>query len=225
MKPQIFFVTGTDTNVGKTQITSAFLVLANTQNISTLGLKPVAAGCQQTEQGLCNDDALILQSCSSVKLPYVQINPVALLEPVSPHIAAQKERRVLSADRLAGFCRGSFRLADLTLVEGAGGWRVPINPSETMADLARILNLPIILVVGMRLGCLNHALLTLDAIHHDGLNLAGWVANCVDANMRALDENILSLQQKISAPCLGVVPFIEQPAPEKITRYLSLPNL
>jgi dethiobiotin synthetase len=225
MSRKTFFVTGTDTDVGKTQITAGLLHLANTQGLSTIGLKPVAAGCEKTEQGLRNQDALLLQAISSVKLPYEQINPITLIEPVSPHIAAQKEKRLLSADRLSGFCRSSFRMADFTLIEGAGGWRVPINPSETMADLVRVLQVPVILVVGMRLGCLNHALLTIEAIRQDGLPLVAWVANCVDANMRALDENIQTLQQRIPAPCLGVVPFIDQPTPEKIAKYLCLPTL
>jgi dethiobiotin synthetase len=225
MSKKTFFITGTDTDVGKTQIAAGLLHLANSQGLSTLGLKPVAAGCEKTDQGLRNQDALLLQAVSSVKLVYEQINPVTLIEPVSPHIAAQKEKRILSADRLAGFCRSSFRMADFTLIEGAGGWRVPINPSETMADLVRVLQMPVILVVGMRLGCLNHALLTVDAIRQDGLPLVAWVANCVDANMRALDENILTLQQRIPAPCLGVVPFMDQPTPEKIAKYLCLPTL
>lgn len=225
MSKKPFFITGTDTDVGKTQVAAGLLHLANTQGLSTIGLKPVAAGCEKTEQGLRNQDALLLQAVSSVKLPYEQINPVTLIEPVSPHIAAQKEKRTLSADRLAGFCRSSFRMADFTLIEGAGGWRVPINPLETMADLVRVLQMPVILVVGMRLGCLNHALLTVEAIRQDGLPLVAWVANCVDANMRALDENIQTLQQRIPAPCLGVVPFMDQPAPEKIAEYLSLPIL
>lgn len=225
MSKKTFFITGTDTDVGKTQIAAGLLHLANSQGLSTLGLKPVAAGCEKTDQGLRNQDALLLQAVSSVKLVYEQINPVTLIEPMSPHIAAQKEKRILSADRLAGFCRSSFRMADFTLIEGAGGWRVPINPSETMADLVRVLQMPVILVVGMRLGCLNHALLTVEAIRQDGLPLVAWVANCVDANMRALDENIQTLQQRIPAPCLGVVPFMDQPTPGKIAQYLSLPIL
>ncbi len=224
MSKKTFFVTGTDTNVGKTQVAAGLLHLANTRGLSSIGLKPVAAGCEKTSEGLRNQDALLLQSASSVKLPYEQINPVALIEPVSPHIAAQKEKRILSADRLAGFCRSSFRMAEMTLIEGAGGWRVPINPSETMADLVKIMQLPVILVVGMRLGCLNHALLTVEAIRQDGLSLVAWVANTVDANMQALDDNILTLRQRIPAPCLGVVPFMAEPTPEKIAQYLLLPD-
>lgn len=222
MSKKVFFVTGTDTHVGKTCVTAGFLQLAKQQGLSSLGLKPVAAGCEETQEGLRNEDALLLQSVSSLQLPYEQINPIALRAPLSPHIAAQHERRILSADRLAGFCRGSFRLADFTLVEGAGGWRVPINSSETMADLARILNLPVILVVGMRLGCINHALLTVEAIRQDGLSLAGWVANQLDPQMLAFEENLHTLRQRIPSPCLGVVPFLTQVSPDQVAGHLSL---
>jgi dethiobiotin synthetase len=219
-----FFIAGTDTHVGKTCVAAGLLKLAQQRGMSSLGLKPVAAGCEETEEGLRNDDALALMAASSVKLRYEQINPVALKSAVSPHIAAQREKRVLSADRLAGFCRSSFRLADFTLIEGAGGWRVPINPTETMANLAQILRLPVILVVAVRLGCLNHALLTLDAIRQDGLALAGWVANLVDPDMDAQQENIMTLMQKIPAPCLGVVPFLSSADADIIASHLTLPE-
>lgn len=209
MAKKAFFITGTDTNVGKTLIASGLLVAANNMGLTTAALKPVAAGCEKTDAGLRNSDALLLQSVITEPMAYEQINPIALEAAIAPHIAAQQEKRVLSADRLAGFCRGSLNQANVTLIEGAGGWRVPLNPSETLADLARILRLPVILVVGVRLGCINHALLTVEAIRNDGLTLAGWVANCVDADMPALQENIQSLAARIPAPCLGVVPWLE----------------
>ena len=130
-------------------------------------------------------------------------------------------RRMLSADRIAGFCRGSLTQADFTLVEGAGGWRVPLNPRETMADLAQLLQLPVILVVGVRLGCISHALLTVDAIRNDGLPLAGWVANCVDADMPVLQENIESLAARILAPCLAVIPWLASPTPENVAAAID----
>lgn len=208
MSKSAFFITGTDTDVGKTFIAASLLVAAKEQNLSTAALKPIAAGCENTAEGLRNSDALLLQSVITQSLAYEQINPIALTSAIAPHIAAQQEKRNLSADRLAGFCRGSLHSADFTLVEGAGGWRVPISPRETMADLAKILHLPVILVVGMRLGCINHALLTVEAIRNDGLMLAGWVANCIDPNMPALEENIDSLCARIPAPCMAVVPRI-----------------
>ncbi len=225
MSKKTFFITGTDTHVGKTSVATGLLKLAQQQGLSSLGLKPVAAGCDEAAEGLRNEDALALMAASSVKLRYEQINPVALKSAVSPHIAAQREKRVLSADRLAGFCRSNFRVADFTLVEGAGGWRVPINPTETMANLAQVLQLPVILVVAVRLGCLNHALLTLEAIRQDGLPLAGWVANLVDPDMDAQQENIMTLMQKIPAPCLGVVPFLSSADADIIASHLTLPEI
>lgn len=220
MAKKTFFIAGTDTNVGKTLVAAGLLVAAKNMGLTTAALKPVAAGSEKTEAGLRNADALLLQSVITEPFVYEQINPIALEAAIAPHIAAQQEKRVLSADRLAGFCRGSLNQANLTLIEGAGGWRVPLNPSETMADLARILRLPVILVVGVRLGCINHALLTIEAIRNDGLILAGWVANCVDVEMPVLEENIQSLMTRIPAPCLGVVPWLDQAQPEKVATAL-----
>ncbi len=222
MAKHAFFITGTDTDAGKTLVATGLLAAARARGLSTAGLKPVAAGCEATEQGLRNSDALLLQAQTSIDLYYEQINPVALAAPIAPHIAAQREKRNLSADRLAGFCRSSLRLADFTLVEGAGGWRVPLNPSETLADLARVLQLPVILVVGMRLGCINHALLTAEAIRNDGLQLAGWVANLRDADMPVLQENIDTLKARLPAPCLGVVPVLQNPSAELAAEHLDL---
>jgi len=222
MAKHAFFITGTDTDAGKTLVATGLLAAARARGLSTAGLKPVAAGCAATQQGLRNSDALLLQAQTSIDLVYEQINPIALAAPIAPHIAAQREKRALSADRLAGFCRGSLRQADFTLVEGAGGWRVPLNPSETLADLARVLQLPVILVVGMRLGCINHALLTAEAIRSDGLPLAGWVANVLDPDMVALDENIQTLNGRLPAPCLGIVPYMEVPSAEQAALSLQL---
>lgn len=223
MAKKHFFIAGTDTNVGKTLIAAGLLVAAKQQGLRTAALKPIAAGCETTAAGLRNDDALLLQSVITEPLAYEQINPIALQAAIAPHIAAQLEKRLLSADRIAGFCRGSLMQADFTLVEGAGGWRVPLNPRETMADLVRILQLPVILVVGVRLGCINHALLTVEAIRNDGLHLAGWVANCVDAGMPALPENIDSLRARIPAPCLGVVPWLVSPTPAQVADVIDHP--
>lgn len=221
MAKKQYFVAGTDTNVGKTLISAGLLLVAKRQGLRTAALKPVAAGCEKTEAGLRNEDALMLQSVMTEPLTYEQINPIALSSAIAPHIAAQQERRMLSADRIAGFCRGSLTQADFTLVEGAGGWRVPLNPRETMADLAQVLQLPVILVVGVRLGCISHALLTVEAIRNDGLPLAGWVANCVDADMPVLQENIESLAARIPAPCLAVIPWLASPTPENVAAAID----
>ncbi len=206
-----YFVAGTDTGVGKTLVTAALLEAAKQRGLRSLGLKPLAAGGDDVNGRLCNEDALMLQQHSSLSLPYQQVNPVLLQEAIAPHIAAQHEGRPLSTDRLAGFCRGAMmQPTDLLLVEGAGGWRVPLNHRQTLADLARELQLPVILVVGMRLGCLNHALLTAEAIERDGLPLAGWVANQVDPAMSCYAENRDTLSAMLRAPLLGELPFQEQ---------------
>lgn len=215
MSKKAFFITGTDTDAGKTLVTTGLLVAAKNLGLSTAALKPVAAGCEQTANGLRNSDALQLQAAMTTQFVYEQINPVALQAAIAPHIAAQQEKRSLSADRLTGFCRSVLNQADVTLVEGAGGWRVPINPRETMADLAKNLQLPVILVVGMRLGCLSHALLSFEAIARDGLQIAGWVANCIDGDMPVLAENIDSLRVRLPVPCLGVVPHLAEPTAEQ----------
>lgn len=199
-KSGTFFIAGTDTDAGKTTLACGWL--KQHASASCYGLKPVAAGATETADGLRNDDALRLMAASGIKLSYQQVNPVLLLEPASPHLAAQQEKRRLSVDRLLGYVRGTLmaRRADLVLVEGAGGWLVPLNERETLADFARELNVPVVLVVGMKLGCLNHALLTVEAIERSGVTLAGWVANPLAQPMPWLEENIKTLEQRIDAP-------------------------
>lgn len=205
-----YFITGTDTDVGKTLVTAALLQAAHNEGQTAYGLKPVAAGCEAGPDGLRNDDALLLQRYSNVPLSYSQINPVALAAAKAPHLAAMEEGRQLSLQRLEGFCRGTLmHRADWRFIEGAGGWRVPLNASESLSGLPARLQVPVILVVGMRLGCLNHALLTAEAIVRDGLTLAGWVANSCTPQMASLAENILTLRAALPAPCLGELPFLE----------------
>ena len=220
-----YFVTGTDTDIGKTLVCEALLHKAAQQGLRTIGLKPLAAGAVDTGQGLQNEDALRLQQAATIKLPYSQVNPVALAEAIAPHIAAQKAGKVLSASRLAGFVRGAMmQSADLRLVEGAGGWLVPLNPREMLSELPRQLQLDVILVVGMKLGCLNHALLTARAIAADGLNLAGWVATQVDADMPVSEENLASLKSLLPAPCLGYIPYQADIDGEKASAFVTLPQ-
>ncbi|MFP5440613.1 MAG: dethiobiotin synthase [Gammaproteobacteria bacterium] len=206
-KRRTFFIAGTDTGVGKTHVACTLLQAFARTGQSTLGLKPVASGCTATADGLRNDDALALIAAATVKLPYAQVNPCAFAAPVSPHIAAARENRRVRVAQLAGLVRGAVMQAraDITLVEGAGGWRVPLNNEETLADLARELQAPVILVVGLRLGCINHALLTAEAIRRDGLQLAGWVANAIDPQMEARDEVVATLRSALGAPLLGLV--------------------
>ncbi|MGI9280668.1 MAG: dethiobiotin synthase [Endozoicomonas sp.] len=206
--PRTFFVTGTDTDAGKTFVTCAMLQAANEKGLKTLALKPVAAGSDDTPDGPRNDDALNLMSAMNIEMGYSQVNPVLFEPPIAPHIAAQEEGRRVTVDRLTGFCRGALMTRhDLSFIEGAGGWRVPLNDREMLADLAKEMNLPVILVVGMKLGCISHALLTVESILQSGCTLAGWVANQIDPNMSRFQENVETLQRTINAPCLGVVPW------------------
>jgi dethiobiotin synthetase len=223
MAAKTFFITGTDTDAGKTLIATGILRHAADQGLSTLALKPIAAGCVMTPEGLRNDDALKLQQAMTLELPYEQINPVALEPAIAPHIAAGQVGKRLLVSQLEGYCRGTLmQKADLAIIEGAGGWRVPLNRVETLAGLAKALNIPVILVVGVKLGCINHALLTAEAIANDGLNLAGWVANQLDADMPCFDENLGTLKSLIHAPCLGVVPFLDSPCAEAVSAYLDM---
>jgi dethiobiotin synthetase len=224
MAKQWLFITGTDTDVGKTVVACGLLAAANQQGLRTAAIKPVAAGCEVTEQGMTNSDALQLQAAASHKLSYQQINPIALVPAIAPHIAAAEAGVRMSASRLVGYCRGvSLMPVDLVVIEGAGGWRVPINSRETLADVARELECAVVVVVGMRLGCLNHALLTMEAIRRDGLQIAGWVANILDTDMPRLQENIDTLKQCINEPCLGTVPRLDDLSPEQVAKFLTVP--
>lgn len=226
MNKKVFFITGTDTEVGKTTVSCGILANARSQGLRTAAIKPVAAGCEESPDGPRNDDALGLQAVVTLEMPYHQVNPVALMPAVAPHIAAAEAGKRLSADRLAGFCRGVLmQSVDLVVIEGAGGWRVPLNERETFADVAKELDCAVILVVAMRLGCLNHALLSAEAIYRDGLRLAGWVANSVDPDMPRLEENIATLRDRLAAPCLGVVPRLADPTPELVGQHLQLKEI
>jgi dethiobiotin synthetase len=222
----VFFVAGTDTDVGKTFVACALLTAANERGLSTAAVKPIAAGCESTPEGLRNEDALALQEAMSLDLPYQQVNPVAFEPPIAPHIAAARVGKSVSADRLLGFCRGVImKRADFTLIEGAGGWRVPLNARETLAKLPVELKVPVILVVGMKLGCINHAILTAEAIRRDGLQLAGWVANTPESEMSCYEENIETLKSLMPCPCLGEIPRLEGAGAEQAAQYLSIDTL
>ena len=219
---QAYFITGTDTDAGKTTITAGLLYAAKQQQCSTLAMKPVASGCEMTAEGLRNSDALALIAQSTLRLPYPQINPYAFAPAIAPHIAAHEagvELRVTDLYQAAQVILQEQ--ADFTLIEGAGGWRVPISATEYLSDFAVALNLPVILVVGVKLGCINHALLTVEAIRNDGLELAGWVANVIDPDCARLAENIEFLKQHISAPCLAEVPHLESAGAEQIAVHLQ----
>lgn len=231
MTRKTIFVTGTDTDVGKTRVAAALLECARQAGLKTLAMKPVAAGCEQTQAGLRNDDALILQQAITEEIAYEQLNPIALEAALAPHIAAGREGRSLSAQRLVGLCRGlQIKPADLLLIEGAGGWRVPLNHRETLAQLPRELGCDVVMVVSLQLGCINHALLTAEAICADGLRLAGWVANRTrEQSMPAETENIRYLEQHLTqqyrSPLLGVLPWLADPEPAALAQYLTVQPL
>lgn len=211
MMPAVF-IAGTDTGIGKTHAACTLLHALRAAGRSACGMKPVASGCAETPDGLRNDDALALQAASSAPPPYAWINPVALRDPLSPHLAAVHDGvRISLAPMRTAFdqLRGSH---SCVVVEGVGGWLVPLAPGLFAADIARQWQLPVILVVGLRLGCLNHALLSARAIAADGCQLLGWIGNLVDPAMNAQDENLATLRELLPAPCLGVLPHGMTPA-------------
>jgi dethiobiotin synthetase len=222
--PNAFFITGTDTDAGKTFAACSILTAARQEGLTTAAVKPVAAGVIDTPQGKMNEDVLQLSQYCSLSLPSEIMNPACFDEPIAPHIAANRTGRRLFAGDLAMACQQVLAIgADLTLIEGAGGWKVPLNDSETMADIARYLALPVIMVVGMRLGCLNHALLTAQAIEADGLKLAGWIANQTTCRMDYYQENLETLKRLLSAPLLAEIP--QSTTPEAAAASIQLDTL
>ena len=218
-----YFITGTDTGVGKTVITLGLMQHFQQQGKTVAAMKPVASGCEQTPAGLRNDDAVQLLQQSSICLDYDQVNPYAFEPAIAPHIAAAQCGVRIEPEKIRRIYAALTGQADCVLVEGVGGWQVPLDDRLTMADLAVLLGLDIILVVAMRLGCLNHALLTAAAVQSSGLKLAGWVANCLPAvQAEAADENINALKSRISAPLLGIVPVLPRVSPKAVADCLSL---
>ena len=221
-----FFIAGTDTEIGKTTVAAGLLHAARLRGLSTAAAKPVASDCAMTAQGLRNGDALALLGECSLPLDYAEVNPFAFAPAIAPHLAAREVGVELTvAALLEPVQRVLARGADLTLVEGAGGWRVPLAGTESLADLAVALQLPVILVVGVRLGCINHAVLTAEAIARDGLTLAGWVANVVDPATSRLDDNLATLAERLAAPCLGRVPRLAEASPAAVAAHLDLAPL
>ncbi len=215
MKAQGFFVTGTDTGVGKSLVSAALLHAYATLGYRVVGMKPVAAGAELHDGIWCNEDVLQLQAASNltpeVALDAAWVNPYLLRTPVAPHIAADRQGVAIELPRIRDAYEQLAARADVVVVEGAGGFRVPLSATRDSADLVVHLGLPIILVVGMRLGCLNHALLTAEAIAVRGLVLAGWVANRIDPEMAAYDENVAALRTRLAAPLLAELPYAVSP--------------
>ena len=214
-----YFVTGTDTGVGKTLVSCALLHAFAAQGKRVVGMKPVAAGCGEDEQ---HEDVVRLRAASSVQAGRGQVNQYCFQPAVAPHLAAQFVGVLINFSRIVESLDELTGQADEVIVEGAGGFRVPLNATQDSADLVVELGLPVILVVGMRLGCLNHALFTAEAVEARGLKLAGWVANVVDADMAMLNENIDALRQRIAAPLLGIVPYMPQPDARAAAGHLDI---
>ena len=219
MNKTAWFVAGTDTEIGKTFVACALLHALRNQGFSTIGMKPVAAG---TDENGRNDDVEALFAAASVKAPRELISPYLFAPAIAPHIAAVEENRPIDIERIADAFAALRPLADALVVEGVGGFCVPLGPRIDAADLAQRLALPVILVVGMRLGCINHALLSAQAIAARGLPLAGWVANRIDSQMARFDENLESLKERLTAPLLGVIPA--HSTPEQAARLIRLPD-
>ncbi|HEY8355477.1 MAG TPA: dethiobiotin synthase [Methylophilaceae bacterium] len=220
---QGYFITGTDTGVGKTMIAAALIHKIVLAGKRVAGMKPVASGAEPAEGGLLNEDVRQLRAAANVDAPHALVNPYVFAPPIAPHLAARDAGIELSTERVLEAYDGLQALAELVVVEGAGGFLVPLNDRQDMGDLAAALGLPVVLVVGMRLGCINHALLSVAAIEARGLPLAGWVANVVDAGMARLEDNLVSLRQRIDAPCLGLVPHLTAGDFRQVAEYLDLP--
>ena len=218
---QGFFVTGTDTGVGKTLVACALLHAFADAGKSVAGMKPIAAGCEAGRWA----DVDALTGASTVRAPLRTANPYAFEQAVAPHIAAELSGIEIDLEEIVRAYEELSRLADVVVVESAGGFLVPLNARQTSADLAMRLGLPVVLVVGMRLGCLNHALLTRQQIEASGLLCAGWVANCILPDMPYLDGNIRALQQRLACPLLGTVPFQREPVAARVAQLLSIGRL
>ncbi|MFA9274436.1 MAG: dethiobiotin synthase [Candidatus Aquirickettsiella gammari] len=217
-----YFITGTDTEIGKTFITSALLRAFAQQGCSTLGMKPIASGADEINGVLRNEDVDSLVAASTVKAPQEILVPYLMRTPAAPHIVAAMENVKMDVQHIASCYQQAQDLADVVLVEGVGGFCVPLDDETSTVDLAKALCLPVILVVGMRLGCINHALLTAQAINASGLRLAGWVANTVDTEMKFFEENVQALKQRLDAPCLAVMPRLAINEIEQASQYLDL---
>lgn len=206
-----WFVAGTDTGIGKTAVAEALLIALRQRGECAVGMKPVASGCRRTSAGWRSEDAERLQAAGNLPATYADINPYAFEPAIAPHVAAHRANVEIDLSVIASHYARLAAQADWIVVEGAGGWYVPVNHSRRMSDIARAIGLPVILVVGLRLGCINHALLTAAAIRADGLNLAAWIGNSIDPTFDSRDETVVALRERLAAPCAGILPY-EKPA-------------
>ena len=217
-----FYVTGTDTGIGKTIASTALLHALRSQRMRATGMKPVASGCEPSAAGWRNEDALALLAASDPQPLYADLNPYALPLPLAPEIAAREADVAIRLDTLVSAFQRLQDLADAVVVEGVGGWSAPLSATLDQVDLVRVLRLPVVMVVGMRLGCINHARLTARAIAADGCELVGWIANHMDPDMQRQDENFELLRMRLQAPCWGRLPFSPKPDAQDMSRALRL---
>jgi dethiobiotin synthetase len=210
MNPKGFFVTGTDTGVGKTVVSAALTRALVARGMRVAVMKPIASGSDPTPEGLRNSDALALMAAANVAAPYEVVNPYCFLPPISPHIAASEARTEIDLTLLRSRFDSLSAASDCVIVEGAGGWLAPISDTATMADLAAALAMPVLLVTGLRLGCLNHSLLTRESLRARRAPFAGWIANAIDPHFDRPAENLATLTARLGEPPLACVPFLAQ---------------
>jgi len=223
-----YFITGTDTEVGKSICAAGLLAAFKQHGLSTIGMKPVASGCEETPEGLRNEDALLLIQHMTAEANYEEVNPYAFMPPMAPHLAAARVGLTINSESLIEQAKQLSERAERIVIEGAGGWLAPLNETQSFADLAVELDVPVILVVGIRLGCLNHALLTYENMRQRGVTVAGWIANTglAEANdCMDITENIASLASRIPEPLLGTLPRIENQQIDKVARLINIDNL
>ncbi len=220
-----FFIAGTDTDVGKTVASKAIMQAFAEKGFSTIGYKPVAAGSDKTEFGYRNSDALHLMKVATCDRPYKDVNPYALALATSPHIAAKHENVEIDFELLSEKLHQHQQVADVVLVEGAGGWRVPVSDTDFLSSWAKQEQLPVVLVVGIKLGCLSHALLTAECIRADGLKIVGWVANRINPGTENYAEIIATLEANLDAPKLGEIPYVPSAKRSNLGRYINISPL
>ena len=219
-----YFITGTDTHIGKTEITCALIELFKDKGYVSIGMKPVSAGTEIFDNQEMNSDVYKFLSLNSIRKPVKIINPYSFEQPIAPHIASKLSRKEILFSKIKENFLLLEKECEYLFVEGAGGYKVPLTNNKSTAELISDLNIPIILVVGIRLGCINHTMLTVESINNHKHNLFGWVANCIDSEMDKVDENIKYLKDNIDAPFLGKVPFQEKINSNKISDYLLWPG-
>jgi len=219
-----YYITGTDTGIGKTVASTALLHALRARGLRAVGMKPLASGCEDAGEGWRNEDALALQAASLPRPAYADLNPYALPLPLAPELASRAAGITVDAAMLQAAHARLCALADAVVVEGVGGWMAPLSTTLMQADLVQLLRLPVVLVVGLRLGCLNHAYLSARAILADGCELAGWIGNRIDPDMACQDENLALLRARLPVPCWGVLPHAASPDPAAFARQLRLPG-